>query len=142
VGTLGVYDESRRAAADIMGGMDVRRLAAIDMYGTRGTTRRRRIILAEFVLGALVALALGIWLVTVASTLGGRIFGIWVVGVGLNYVPLAIHAIDLTRPGKLDAELAGVDTNRELRRYSVWQFWIFLPLSLIVFQLRDSLGRS
>jgi hypothetical protein len=27
--------------------MDVKRLAAVDMWGTRGTMRRRRIILAE-----------------------------------------------------------------------------------------------
>jgi hypothetical protein len=31
----------------------VQRLAAIDMYGTKGTTRRRRIILVEFVVLAL-----------------------------------------------------------------------------------------
>jgi hypothetical protein len=36
--------------------VNVKRLAAIDMYGTRGTLRRRRIILAEFTAGALVAL--------------------------------------------------------------------------------------
>jgi len=33
--------------------LDVRRLAAVDMHGTHGTLLRRRIILAEFVLGAL-----------------------------------------------------------------------------------------
>jgi hypothetical protein len=44
-----------------------------------------------------VGLALGVWLVTIASGLGGRIFGVWLVGVGLNNVPRAIHAIDLSR---------------------------------------------
>jgi hypothetical protein len=50
---------------------DVRRLAAIDMYGARGTVRRRRIILAEFVLGVLAMVAFGSWLLGRASSAGG-----------------------------------------------------------------------
>jgi hypothetical protein len=115
-----------------MAGMNVRRLAAIDMHGTQGTTRRRRIILAEFVAGVAVSVAFGIWLVASASGLGGRIFGIWMIGAGLNYAPLAAYAIALSRPGALSAELAGVDTGGELRRYSILQLWILVPFSLVV----------
>jgi hypothetical protein len=97
------------------------------MYGTRGTTRRRRIILAEFVAGVVVAVALGTWLVAEASGLGGRLFGIWMIGAGLNYATLAAYAIALSRSGALSVELAGVDTGRELRRYSVLQLWILVP---------------
>jgi hypothetical protein len=124
-----------------MVGVDVRRLAAIDMYGTRGTTRRRRIILAEFVAGVVVMVAFGVWLAAYASGLGGRAFGIWMIGAGLNYGPLAVYAIALSRAGALDAELAGVDTDRELRRYSGLQFWIFVPLSLVVFAVGTALTR-
>jgi hypothetical protein len=42
---------------------------------------------------------------------------VWAVGAGLNYVALAAFAIALSRPGHLEAELAGVDTARELRRW-------------------------
>jgi hypothetical protein len=35
-----------------MAGMNVRQLAAVDMYGIRGTDRRRRVILVEFVADA------------------------------------------------------------------------------------------
>jgi len=115
-----------------MPGVNVKRLAALDMYGATGTTRRRRIVLAEFIAAAAATMALGIWLVTGASGLGARIFGIWLIGVGLNYAPLAAYAISLSRPGALDAELVGVDTGRELRRYTVLQLWILVPLSLIV----------
>jgi hypothetical protein len=38
----------------------------------------------------------------------------------------------LSRPGALEAELADVDTAQELRRYSVLQLWILVPLSLVV----------
>jgi hypothetical protein len=111
------------------------------MFGTRGTQRRRRIILAEFVLGVLAMLAFGWWLLISASSTGARVFAWWVVGAGLNYGPLAAYAIGLSRPGALDTELAGVDTARELRRYSIRQLWILIPCSLLVLTARDELRR-
>jgi len=120
-----------------MPGVDVRRLAAIDMYGTQGTRRRRRIILAEFTAGLATMVAFGIWLATSASGLG-RVLGIWLIGAGLNYAPLAAYAIALSRPGALHAELADVDTGRELRRYSVLQLWILVPLALLVITMRNT----
>jgi hypothetical protein len=129
------------AAGDTMSDMNVKRLAAIDMYGTRGSTRRRRIILAEFVLGVFVTVAFGVWLVSRSPGPGGLAFGFWVIGAGLNYAPLAVYAIGLSRSGALDAELAGVATGPELRRYSVLQLWIFVPLSLVVLAVRDALAR-
>src|SRR5258708_27855237 len=101
------------------------------MYGSRGTVRRRRIIQAEFTAALAATVALGIWLAIEASGLGTRILGIWLMGAGVNYAPLAVYAILLSRPGALEAELADVDTGQELRRYSVLQLWILVPLSLI-----------
>ncbi len=124
-----------------MAGVDVRRLAAIDMYGARGATRRRWIILAEFIAGAVVMVALGAWLTAVSAGPAGRAFGIWIIGSGLNYAPLAGYAIALSRSGALDAELAGADTGRELRRYSVLQLWIFVPLSLVILAAHSALRR-
>jgi hypothetical protein len=124
-----------------MAGVNVKRLAAIDMYGARGTARRRRIILAEFIGGAVVMVAVGVWLTAFSAGPGGRAFGIWIIGSGLNYAPLAGYAIALSRPGALGAELAGVDTGRELRRYSVLQLWIFVPLSLVVLAVHSAFSR-
>jgi hypothetical protein len=121
--------------------MNVRRLAAIDMYGARGTVRRRRIILAEFLLGAIAMVGFGVWLVSAASGPGGMAWGLWLAGAGLNYVPLTIYATALSRPGALNAELAGVDTGREIRRYGLLQLWILVPLSLVAFAIRDELAR-
>ena len=119
--------------------MNVRRLAAIDMYGTSGTARRKRIIRAEFTAALAATVALGTWIVVGASGLGTRILGIWLIGAGLNHAPLAAFAISLSRPGALEAELANADTGRELRRYSVLQLWILVPLSLIAMTV---LGRN
>ncbi|MEV5208640.1 hypothetical protein AB0K35_14305 [Micromonospora sp. NPDC053740] len=121
--------------------MNVRRLAAIDMYGSRGTTRRRRIILAEFLVGVVLMVTWGCWLLASANGFGTRAFGLWLVGAGLNYAPLSLYALALMRPGALDSELTGVDTNGELRRYTVLQLWVFVPLALVVFAIRDALAR-
>lgn len=119
---------------------DVRRLAAVDMYGTAGTPRRRRVILGEFVAGALACPVIGA-LAAGAGRLETRVFGWWLIAVGLNYVVLALHAVSLSRPGALDAELAGVDTDAELRRYAVRQAWVAVPLAMPAFALRRWHGR-
>jgi hypothetical protein len=45
-----------------MAGVNIRPLAAVDIYGTRLAKRRRRIIRAEFITGAVVMVAFGVWL--------------------------------------------------------------------------------
>ncbi len=108
--------------------VDVRRLAAIDMHGLHGTRRRRRIILAEFLAGAVGGVAIGLVLLLAGSHAALQIaLGAWVLGIGVNYMPLALHAIEFVRPGKLEAELDGVDIPAELRHYTVTQFWIAIP---------------
>ena len=112
--------------------IDVRRLAAIDMYGRHGSKRRRRLILAEFVLAAIDIPLLGLTLVQAASV--PRVFlGAYLIGVGLNFVPLGLHAISLSRAGRLGTELAGVDVAAELRRYTAKHLFIGIPLLMLVF---------
>ena len=112
--------------------IDVRRLAAVDMHGVRGTTVRRVLIVAEFVLGAVAGTAVGVLVLVDASTLGWQLLGIWIAGACLNYVPLALHGLSLTRHGRLEAELADVDVERELRHYTRAQFWIAVPLLFVM----------
>src|SRR5262245_19317333 len=92
--------------------VDVRRLAALDMHGLAGTRLRRRVILAEFIGGALGCLVVGLLTATRAAGVEWRLGGAWLAGVGLNYVVLAVHAASLSRPGALDDELADVDVER------------------------------
>ena len=122
--------------------LDVRRLAALDMHGGAGRRLRRRVILAEFILGALGCTSLGLFGVIGGGVLGWRIFGAWIVGIGLNYGVLALHALSLSRPGALEAELASVDLGRELRRYSYLQFWLAVPLLFAVLAVGQRRSRS
>jgi len=111
--------------------IDVRRLAAIDMYGRHGSKRRRRLILAEFVLAAIDVPLLGLAIVRAGSSAPRVLLGAYLIGVGLNFVPLALHAISMSRAGRLGTELADVDVAAELRRYTAKQLFIAIPLLVL-----------
>ncbi|MEE6263604.1 hypothetical protein [Plantactinospora sonchi] len=115
--------------------LDVRRLAAIDMWGSAGVRWRRWVILAEFLLGVFGGGALGLAL---ASSGGGvrTGLGLWLTGVAVNYVPLSAHALTLVRPGALEAEIREVDVAAELRHYTTAQLWVVVPLLLVVLAVR------
>ena len=107
---------------------NVRRFAAIDMYGTAGTRRRRRIVLLEFVVGTAALLLIG----AVLLIHGGWLWAAWLLGCGLNYGAIAVHAVTLYPPGRLEAELAGADVGAEIRRYSVAQLLLFVPALIAI----------
>jgi ABC-type Fe3+-siderophore transport system permease subunit len=111
--------------------LDVRRLAAIDMWGSAGARWRRWVILVEFLLGVFALAAIG--LVTLRSGGAARTpMAVWLIGVATNYVPLSLHALTLIRPGALEAEIEGADVRAELRHYGVAQLWVAVPLLLVV----------
>jgi hypothetical protein len=121
---------------------DVRRLAALDMHGVAGTRLRRHLIRAEFILSTIGGLGLGIWGAVAGANAGWQAFGAWVGGVGVNYAALVWQTALLSRPGALQAELAGVDVPRELRRYGLLQFWVVVPLLFAVLALGQDRVRN
>lgn len=107
------------------------------MYGGKGSPTRAKIIKWEFILGAVLCLGLGLFsLLAWHPSPTGIVIGAWLVGAGLNYLPLAAHALSLSRPGALAAELDGVDVNSELRYYGIAQLWLAVPLAIVLFALR------
>jgi hypothetical protein len=54
------------------------------------------------------------------------------IGIGCNFVPLTLHALDLWRPGALSAELEGVDLSRELKRYTFLTAFVLVPFLVAV----------
>jgi len=113
----------------------VRRLAALDLHGVNGTHLRRAVIAVEFVGSFALGVGFGAYLAVARSSPGWRIFAACVAGIGLNYLSLALHALTLLRGDALARELAGVDVRPELRRYSLLQFWIAVPLLVAVLAL-------
>jgi len=107
------------------------------MHGLGDSSSRRSFILLKFILGALLSLVLGVFVFITADSLFWTVFGLWLIGIGFNYVPLAIYAIGFTRPGALQRELAGVDIPTELQRYAGLQTWVFLPFILVYLAIRQ-----
>jgi len=109
-------------------GFDVRRFAALDMYGTAGTSRRRQIVRAEFIVGTVGLFALG----AVQLAHGGWLLGGWLTGAG-SELPSPCGA----RGGPVAAGTAGSracrgDVRAELRRYGWLQLLLLLPLVVAV----------
>jgi len=110
------------------------------MHGSRGTALRRQIVRAEFVVGAGGCILLGILSLAQGSA-GWIVFGIWLIGAGANYVPLAIEAQRLSRPGALEAEMAGLELRTELRAAARAQLWIAVPFAVCLAAVSKSRSR-
>ena len=121
--------------------LNVRLLAAADMYGTRGSPWRRQLIRIEFFVGVVGCIALGIFVLLSASGWWLAVGG-WLVAIGINYIPLAANAQSLSRPGALESELAGRDISRELRRAGRDQLWILVPLAVVLGALLRTRDRA
>lgn len=111
--------------------IDVRKLAALDIafHGPRLT-------LAEFGFGVFFCAALGLFLFAVELSAGRAHspFRIVVAGfslfVALNYAPLLLYAIAITRRGSAHAEVARelAQRDRYARKYGAQQFLLLVPL--------------
>lgn len=53
--------------------------------------------------------------------------GVWLVGAGVNYVPLALNAPSLSAASRLEEEIGQADI-----RAGAQQFWIAVPFAVAV----------
>jgi hypothetical protein len=119
---------------------DVRRLAAVDLHGLTGSRTRRWIVLTEFVLGVVLCGTFGV----LALSAGGVVpvvIGVLLLGAAVNYVPLALHALRLSRAGALEAELKVADLHADLRYYTGAQALVLVPGAIAALAVRQALAR-
>src|SRR5262245_10579408 len=88
--------------------VNARRLAAVDLSGLGA-----KIIIPEFALGVLGAPALGVLTVLRSGSVETTALGVALIGLGVNYVPLLIHAIDLVRRSGVESALADEASDRQ-----------------------------
>jgi hypothetical protein len=113
--------------------VNVRKLAAIDLLFLGP-----KVILTEFAIGVFGSLAIGVmsawqgahrfhatWMV---------LFGIYLVFVGINYIPLLLHAIDISCKGKAEQELADelAHKKKAFRKYRRQSMWLLVPLVVVI----------
>jgi hypothetical protein len=119
--------------------ISIRKLAAVDMLWLGA-----RIVLAEYALGVILPLLLGV--LSIRSGLFGPVFkrrefgfGIWLVGIAANYVPLLIYAARIAKAGTVKAE--GEPELVRAKRYGLQQVIILIPCLVIVVALVQELRR-
>ena len=105
--------------------IDIRTLAALDI-----AFLGPRVILIEFTAGVLLPVALGSLTLARAGSLSGTLFGVYLITLGINYVPLMIYAVSIVRAGSASAEIADEshDRARMFRRYRRQSLLLLVPL--------------
>lgn len=117
--------------------LDVRKLAALDM-----ALHGPRFIVIEFAAGVVGCAAIGVLSLVAGIRLRDQgitwqlLLGVVLIFIGLNYVPLLIHAVDLARRGTAREEVAGeLSRPAEVRRIGILQLWILVPMAVLVMAL-------
>jgi hypothetical protein len=117
----------------------IRKLAAVDMAWLGP-----RIIIVEYTFGVLLPLALGLrslragWPGLLRSGWVG-ILDVWLIGIGLNYIPLLIYAVLIARRGTVQQE--GQPELASARRYGLQQVVILVPLMVVVLAIIQEVRR-
>jgi|SRR6516162_9381900 hypothetical protein len=104
--------------------VNVRRLAAVDLLGLGP-----KIIIPEFMLGAVGAVVLGTLTLVRSGSVGTTAFGVALIGFGTNYVPLLIHAIGLVRGSGVEEAIADEACDRRAlyAKYRKQSLWLLIP---------------
>jgi hypothetical protein len=105
--------------------IDIRRLAAVDVAFLGSW-----FILAEFSIGVFGSLALGMLTLIRTHSVGGTVLGVYLLCIGVNYVPLLLHAISLVRQGTAHQEIADELPEKHLmfRKYRRQSLLLLVPL--------------
>ena len=117
--------------------IEIRKLAAVDLAWLGA-----RIIVPEYVLGVAAPLAFG--LVSLAGGLPSGswfqiVFGLWLLGIGVNYAPLLLYALAIVRAGAVEAE--GRPEIVRARRYGTQQVVILVPLLVVALAILQERAR-
>jgi hypothetical protein len=113
--------------------INIRKLAALDMV-----LHSTRFIVAEFTIGIVLPLFLG--LISIRAGFFGTAlvawqvaFGVWLVSIAANYIPLAIYAVLIARGGTEKQE--GEPELAHAKRYGIQQVIILIPFLVVILAL-------
>jgi hypothetical protein len=119
--------------------MNPRKLAAIDIVFLGS-----KFIIAEFAGGVLLCIGLGaLVLFRGGGAFGQSALGLYLISLGINYVPMLIYAVAIARSGSASAELGNELDNKRIAmaKYRRQSVMLLVPLLVpIVALLRN--GRT
>ena len=114
--------------------VNLRRLAAVDLVFLGP-----KIILAEFGLGVAGPFALGMLTLWRSSSAAGAWFGAYLLSLSLNYVPMLAYALDMTRHGTAEMEIADElgDRKQLFRKYRRQSLLLLVPFAAPIIAARQ-----
>ena len=120
--------------------LNVRRLAAIDVAFLGPA-----IIIAEFAVGVIGPLALGIFIASRSHSVNQAMLAAYFVALGINYFPLLLHALSLRDHSRARLEIEselGSDPRAAMRRYRRGSLLLLLPLVIPFLAVMQARGRN
>ena len=110
--------------------LNARKLAAIDLVFLGA-----KVIIVEFAIGIFFSAALGVFvLLRGHGSLVQVVLGLYLISIGINYVPMLIYAIAITKANSARAELGSEldDKGAAMAKYRRQSLWLLVPLSVPV----------
>jgi len=105
--------------------INLRKLAAIDIVFLGS-----KVILVEFAAGVLLSMALGIFVLLRGRTFWQIVLGSYLVSLGINYVPMFVYAVAITRRQSAHVEIAHelADRHQAMSKYRRQSLVLLIPL--------------
>ncbi|HKF53691.1 MAG TPA: hypothetical protein VKB26_15350 [Candidatus Acidoferrales bacterium] len=121
-----------------LAGINMKKLAAIDIVFLGP-----RFVVAEYAVGVLFPLALGIFILIRARSLSSFLLGAYFLSFGLNYAPLLAHAISIRTREKAVAQMKGelAETRKAMAKYRRVSLLLLVPFSVPLLELAQRRSR-
>jgi hypothetical protein len=109
-----------------------RKLAAIDIVFLGS-----KLIIAEFAGGVLLCVALGMFVLFRGHSFWQLILGLYLISLGINYVPMLVYAVLITKGRSARAEMGHElnDKRRAMAKYRRESVLLLVPLLVPIFAL-------
>ena len=105
--------------------LDIRKLAAIDIV-----LLGSKLIIGEFAAGVLLSTALGIFVLLRGHSFWQVVLGVYLICLGINYVPMFVYAVAITKKHSAWEEMADelTDKNKAMAKYRRQSLLLLVPL--------------
>ena len=120
--------------------LNARKLAALDLVFLGS-----KVIIAEFASGIFLSAALGFFILLRGhGSLVQVVLGLYLISIGINYVPMLVYAIAISKANSARAELGSeLDNQRAaMAKYRRQSLWLLVPLSVPVVVITQTRKRG
>ena len=120
--------------------LNPRKLAAIDL-----AFLGPKLVISEFTLGVLLSIALGVFVLLRGHRSPAQIaLGLYLISLGLNYIPMLVYAIAINKAKSARRELGNELDNKSaaMKKYRRQSVWLLIPLIVPIVALAQTRRRT